>query len=522
MSNELSKKILWVDDEVELLRSQIIYLQQRGYQVETAANGEDALELLRAVNVDLILLDEQMPGKRGIETLGEIRQIAPGTPVVMVTKSEEEDLMDLAIGQQVDDYIVKPVNPNQVLSVCKRLLEGSRIRHQRTAQDFVSRFRELEERRTGMFTWLDWAETYSELITWEGRLADSGEKGLAGLLDQLKHQWRRDFSGYVTSSYLDWPWAPRDKRPLLSVDVVEEFVVPPARTGNPVIFIIVDCLRLDQWFHLAPMIYELFDVQLKHYFSILPTATPYARNAIFSGYFPLEIVKHYPQYWQVGSDDEGSLNQYELELFTAQLERMGLDPRVPPRYEKVFTKEDGARLVKKLPSLMQRGVTALVFNFIDILTHGRSESEILMEIAPNELAYKELILSWFRHSSLYGVLQEAARQGVTVVLTSDHGSVHCARPVTVFAKRDASTNLRYKFGDNISSEEPVTFLVRDAERAKLPYLGMNVHYMFATEDYYFVYPTKLREYQSRYFGSFLHGGISPEEMILPVAIMTPR
>ncbi len=522
MSNDLSKKILWVDDEVELLRSQIIYLQQRGYQVETAANGEDALDILRAGSVDLILLDEQMPGKRGIETLGEIRQISPGVPVVMVTKSEEEDLMDLAIGQQVDDYIVKPVNPNQVLSVCKRLLEGSRIRHQRTAQDFVSRFRELEERRTGMFSWRDWAETYSELITWEGRLAESGEKGLAGLLDQLKHQWRRDFSAYVTSSYLNWPWAARQDRPPLSVDVVGEFVVPHAQSGNPVIFIIVDCLRLDQWFHIAPMVSELFDIQLQHYFSILPTATPYARNAIFSGYFPLEIVKHFPHYWQVGSDDEGSLNQYELELLSAQLERLGLDPRIPPRYEKVFTKEDGARLVKKIPSLMQRGVTALVFNFIDILTHGRSESEILMEIAPNELAYKELILSWFRHSSLFGVLQEAARQGVTVVLTSDHGSVHCARPVTVFAKRDASTNLRYKFGDNISSEEPVTFLVKDAERAKLPYLGMNVHYMFATEDYYFVYPTKLREYQSRYFGSFLHGGISPEEMILPVATMTPR
>jgi CheY-like chemotaxis protein len=522
MSNELSKKILWVDDEVELLRSQIIYLEQRGYQVETASNGDDALEMLRSNPVDLILLDEQMPGKRGIETLSEIKQISPGVPVVMVTKSEEEDLMDLAIGQQVDDYIVKPVNPNQVLSVCKRLLEGTRIRHQRTAQDFVSRFRELEERRTEVFSWQEWAETYTELLVWEGRLSGGGEEGLAGLLNQLKHQWRRDFSSYVMNSYLDWPWAPRDKRPPLSVDVVGEFLMPLARNDNPVIFIIVDCLRMDQWFHLAPLVSELFEIQHKNYFSILPTATPYARNAIFSGLFPIEIIKHFPNFWQVGSDDEGSLNLYEMELLDAQLRRLGLEMKSAPRYEKVFTKEDGQRLVKKIPSLMQRGVTALVFNFIDILTHGRSESEILMEIAPNELAYRELILSWFRHSSLFGVLQEAARQGVSVVLTSDHGSVHCTRPVTVFAKRDASTNLRYKFGDNISSEEPVTFLIRDAERAKLPYLGMNVHYMFATEDYYFVYPTKLREYQSRYFGSFLHGGISPEEMILPVAIMTPK
>lgn len=522
MSNDLSRKILWVDDEVELLKSQIIYLQQKGYQVETASNGDDALEMLRANMVDLVLLDEQMPGKRGMETLAEIKRINPAVPVVMVTKSEEEDLMDLAIGQQVNDYIVKPVNPNQVLSVCKRILEGSRIRHQRTSQDFVSRFRELEERRTEVFGWRDWAETYVELITWEGRLAGSGEKGLAGLLDQLKNQWRRDFSSWVMNSYLDWPWAKKSERPLLSVDVVEEFVAPLAGDGKPVIFIIVDCLRLDQWFHLSNMVSELFEIRNMTYFSILPTATPYARNAIFSGYFPTEIIKNHPNYWQVGSDDEGSLNQYEAELLSAQLERLGLDIGNQIRYEKVFTKEDGIRLVKKIPSLMQRGVTSLVFNFVDILTHGRSESEILMEIAPNELAYRELILSWFRHSSLYGVLREAARQGVSVVLTSDHGSVHCNRPVTVFAKRDASTNLRYKFGDNINSEEPVTFLVKDPERAKLPYIGMNVHYMFATEDYYFVYPTKLREYQSRYFGSFLHGGISPEEMILPVAVLTPR
>ncbi|MEA2063548.1 MAG: response regulator [Gemmatimonadota bacterium] len=522
MSNDLSRKILWVDDEVELLRSQIKFLEQKGYQVQTATNGEDALELLRNAPVDLILLDEQMPGKRGIETLSEIKVLLPEVPVVMVTKSEEEDLMDQAIGWQISDYIVKPVNPNQVLSVCKRLLEGSRIRHQRTAQDFVSRFRELEDKRSNLFTWKEWADIYSELILWENRLAETGEQGLASLLGELKHQWRRDFSLYVSDNYLDWPTAPLDKRPLLSVDVVREFLLPVINRNESAIFIIVDCLRMDQWFHLMPLVSELFDIRSETHLSILPTATPYSRNSIFSGLFPLEIIEQFPEYWQVGSDDEGSLNLYERQLFEAQLKRLGAGLANPPRYEKVFTKEEGQRLVKKIPSLMQHGVTALVFNFIDILTHGRSESEILLEIAPNEQAYRELILSWFRHSSLYGVLQEAARVGVPVVLTSDHGSVHCMRPVTVYAKRDASTNLRYKFGDNISSEHPVTFMVHDARRAMLPYLGMNVHYMFALEDYYLVYPTKLREYQSRYYGSFLHGGISPEEMILPVAIMTPK
>ncbi|RLB13871.1 MAG: PglZ domain-containing protein [Deltaproteobacteria bacterium] len=522
MSNEFSRKILWVDDEIELLRSQILFLEQKGYQVETATNGDDALEFLRTGSVDLILLDEQMPGRRGIQTVSDLKKAAPNVPVVMVTKSEEEDLMDQAIGRRVDDYLVKPVNPNQVLSVCKRLLEGTKIRHQHVTQDFVTRFRELEEVRSESFTWKDWASTYTELIMWESRLAETGEEDLAGLMEGLKHQWRRDFSHYVMNSYLDWVSVPGGDRPLLSVDVVREFLLPVIRRHDAVLFIIVDCMRMDQWFKLEPLLSELFDIERKTYFSILPTATPYARNAIFSGFYPAEIIEHFPGYWQMGSDDEGSLNLYERELLDEQLKRLGHRLNVPLRYEKVFTKGEGQRLVKKIPSLVQGGLTALVINFIDILTHGRSESAILLEIAPDEQAYRDLILSWFRHSSLYGVLQEAARRKVPVVLTSDHGSVHCTKPVTVYAKRDASTNLRYKFGDNINSEEEITFLVKDPRQAKLPYLGMNVHYIFAIEDYYFVYPTKLREYQSRYYGNFLHGGISPEEMILPVAIMIPK
>lgn len=522
MSNELSKKILWVDDEIELLRSQILFLEEKGYQVETATNGDDALEVLRSSAVDLILLDEQMPGKRGIEIVADLKRVSPDVPVVMVTKSEEEDLMNQAIGRRVADYLVKPVNPNQVLLVCKRLLEGTKIRHQHTAQDFVSRFRELEDRRSEQFTWHDWAETYTELIMWESRLAEAGEEGLASLLQGLKRQWRRDFSYHVTSHYLEWVSKGEGDKPILSVDVIREFLLPVINRYDSVLLIIVDCMRMDQWFQLAPQITDLFDIERKTYFSILPTATPYARNAIFSGLYPAEIIDRFPGYWQVGSDDEGSLNLYERELLDEQLKRLGVQLKSQLRYEKVFTKEEGQRLVKKIPSFLQGGVTALVFNFIDILTHGRSESDILLEIAPNEQAYRDLILSWFRHSNLYGVLQEAARHNVAVVLTSDHGSVHCTRPVTVYAKRDASTNLRYKFGDNISSEGESTFLIQDANRARLPYLGMNVHYIFALEDYYFVYPTKLREYQSRYYGSFLHGGISPEEMILPVAVMTPK
>ncbi len=373
MSNE-ARKILWVDDEIELLRSQIIFLEQKGYQVETATNGEDALELMRTIgDVDLVLLDEMMPGKRGIETVGGIKELAPDVPVVMVTKSEEEDLMDQAIGRRVDDYLVKPVNPNQVLSVLKRLLEGTRIRHQRTAQDFVSRFRELEERRSSQFGWRDWAETYTELIQWESRLAETGEEGLAGLLQELKRQWRRDFSRHVADNYLGWMEAPPEQRPPMSVDVVSRHLLPVLERYESAMLVIVDCMRMDQWFQLLPQVAELFEIQSGTYFSILPTATPYSRNAIFSGLYPSEIIEQFPGLWQVGKDDEGSLNLYERELLDAQFQRLGVQLKSALRYEKVFTKEEGQRLVKKIPSLLQSGVTALVFNFIDILTHGRSE-----------------------------------------------------------------------------------------------------------------------------------------------------
>jgi CheY-like chemotaxis protein len=521
------KRILWVDDEIDGLRSHILFLEQRGYDVATAPNGEDALELVSRGGVELVLLDEQMPGRNGLAVFRELRERSPTVPVVMVTKSEEESLMTRAIGQRVDDYLVKPVNPNQVLSVLKRVLEGEQIRHQRIAQEFSSRYLGLEERRKEVADWRGWVEAYRELLDWELRLIEAGERGLLASLEDLQRGYGSDFAAWYARSYPGWVHSRNGERPPvsstnppLSMDVVPDAVLPLLRDGRRVLLVIVDCLRLDQWLAIRDVACAPFEAAETSYLSILPSATPYARNAIFSGLFPREIARRYPQYWR-DVRDEGSLNLHERELLEGQLGRHGVAVE-GLAYQKVFTAEEGAQVEKRLPNLLQGAFSVLVFNFIDILTHGRSESEILREIAPDAEAFRSLTRSWFLHSSLRGVLEGAARLGATVVLTSDHGSVHCRRPATVYAKRDATENLRFKFGDGVRTDDPTALLLKDGADAGLPDLGPNVNYLFATEDAYLVYPTKLREYQSRYYGSFLHGGISLEELVLPIATLTPR
>src|SRR5438132_10283491 len=516
------KTILWVDDEVEGLAAHRRFLEDQGFTVAAAAHGDDALALLRRQAYSIVLLGEQMPGRRGLELLGEIRAIDPAMPVVMVTQSEDEGTLREAIGIEVDDDLVQPVHPRQVLAVVTRLLEGDRIRQQRRARDFVTRFRELEARRGATLAWREWVELVAELTRWEVRLAGAHEPGLSEALRTLQESLRRDFSGFFRRHYPKWLANPEGDRPPLSVDVGAEFLVPVLKAQGRVLFIVVDCLRLDQWEALRDLVTPLFDVEESHYYSILPTATPFARNAIFSGLFPMEIAARHPDWWGQASDDE-SLNAHEAELLTEQLRELVGAP-VPVRYEKLFSSVDGGELLRRLPAhLSQDGVTALVFNFIDQLTHGRSESAILYEVARDEAALRSLTRTWFERSPVRAALLEAERRGVTVLLTTDHGSIHCGTPATVYAKRDATANLRYKFGEDLRSEDPeAAIAVEDLKSFGLPGMGLGVRLLLAAGDRFFVYPTKLREYQARYRGSFLHGGVTPEEVILPVVLLTPR
>jgi DNA-binding response OmpR family regulator len=515
------KTILWVDDEVESLAAHILFLEENGYEVEPTAHGDDAIVLLRRKSYGVVLLDEQMPGRRGLELVTEIRGIDATVPIVMITKSEEDDTMREAIGVEMDDYIVKPVNPRQVLSAVTRLVEGSQIRQQRLARDFVGRFRELENRRVSQMGWREWVEMVAELAQWEVKLGGSGESGLKEALSTLQKSLHSDFAEFIETHYPGWLADPDSDRPPLSVDVCEEFLVPLIKSERSVMLVIADCMRLDQWELLKPIIADWFDIEVSYYFSIVPTATPFARNAIFSGLFPSEIAQRYPQWW--GAKDGASLNQHELDLLREQLKDL-LGKQTPIRYEKLSTDSEGTDMLKRLPSyLSSEGVTALVFNFIDLLTHGRSDSHILYEVAKDAQALRNLTRTWFRGSPLFHALKEAERRGVPVLMTTDHGSIHCQTPGTVFAKRDATANLRYKFGEDLRAEkEGTAIMVEDLSAWGLPEMGLGVRMLLAQSDHFFVYPTKLREYQARYRGSFQHGGVTPEEVIVPVALLTPR
>ncbi len=515
------KSILWVDDEVESLTSHILFLEEQGFAVETTTHGDDALVLLQRQPYGVVLLDEQMPGRRGLEIFQAIRAIDHAMPVVMVTKSEEPETLKDAIGVEISDYLTKPVNPRQILSVVTRLLDGDRIRQQRLSRDFATRFRELEARRGGPLAWREWVEVVVELAEWEVRLGQADEPGLQDALRTLQDSMRQDFARYLKRNYASWLHEGDTDRPPLSVDIGAEFLRPVLDMHGRAMLVVVDCLRLDQWAMIRPLISSRFDIETAHYFSILPTATPFARNAIFSGLFPAEIKARYPKWWH--DNEEASLNAHEAELLTEQLREL-TGRQVPVHYEKVFTASDGEGLLKRLPAhLAQDGVTALVFNFIDQLTHGRTENSTLFEVARDTSALRNLTRTWFERSPLWDALREAERRGVPVLLTTDHGSIHCHTPATVFAKRDTTSNLRYKFGDDLRAQDPESALVvDDLASYGLPARTPGTRLLLATGDRFFVYPTKLREYQARYRGAFLHGGVSPEEVLLPIALLTPR
>jgi DNA-binding response OmpR family regulator len=514
-------RILWVDDEIDLLLPHRLVLEQRGYEVDTSPNGDDALSQIRRHPYDLIILDQEMPGRTGTEMLREIRTVDTRIAVVMVTKSEEETTLREAIARRADDYIVKPTSPRQVASVVARLLEGPGLRHEEIARDFVRAFSELRARIDGARNSRDWTDLYSEMINWDLQLSEADESGLLESLHTLSGDAQREFTEFVIENYAAWVAKDASDRPSLSVDVIPHFFLPLLARGEPAVLIVVDCLRLDQWRSLQPVIEEDFEVESDLYISILPSATPYSRNAIFGGVFPDELAEQWPG-WPRSHENSG-LNSFEDELFRQQIERL-TGGSLPTHYEKVHTLGDGEGMLRRLPTLLDEPrAIAIVFNFVDLLTHGRGESQLLFEMARDAKALRRLTVTWYKGSDLRKALKLLSARGVRVLLTTDHGSVHCHRPATVFAKRDATASLRYKYGDDLRAENPETvFLVQDGELIRLPRGGLKTNYLIAREDYFFVYPTKLREYQSRYRDSFLHGGVSPEEMILPVALLKPR
>jgi CheY-like chemotaxis protein len=519
---EARGKILWVDDEIDLLRSHIRFLTEKGYSVDTATNGEDAISMVKETGFDLVFLDEMMAGMGGLRTLAEIKDMRPSLPVVMITKNEEESLMEEAIGVKISDYLIKPVNPSQVLMACKKFLEGKRITGAAVSKDYIQEFNQISVALMNDLDYTQWIDIYTRLVSWSLELDDHPELGLKQtMLDQFRES-NLAFGKYVERNYRDW-LEQSNNRPVLSPEIVDRYLIPELATDKSIIFFVIDCLRLDQWLMMESLLRDYYEISKEFYFSILPTATPYSRNAIFSGSYPSDVELRHPELWEKSEDDESSRNRYERQFLDKLLERRKITVRPEPKYVKILDAEFGRSIEGNINSYAQTKLTSIVVNFVDMLAHGRSDSSLLKEIAPDESAYRSLTKSWFVHSSLFGMLRTLAKnKNVTVLLTTDHGSIRSLRGSKVLGDREASTNLRYKYGRNLKCEDKAAIFVKNPADFKLPKRGVAGNYIIAKEDYYFVYPTDYHKYLNQYRDSFQHGGVSMEEMILPVVKLEPK
>lgn len=514
-----AKKILWIDDEIDLLKAHMMFLEEKGYEVTGASSGGDAVAIIRKEQFDLILLDETMPGKSGLETLQEIKEIDSNLPVIMITKNEAEGLMDQAIGMKIDDYLLKPVNPLQIYSAAKRILDSHKIQEGAVSKDYLSVYQKINDMLLGEPDWEDWMKIHQELSQWDVEFDRFKETGLGQTHQDLRLNCNVEFGRYIEKHYRDWVHS--KERPVLSVDIFKHYIFPHLQAKRKVYFILIDCMRFDQWLKIEDLLAPLYNIQRELYCSILPTATPYARNSIFAGLFPSEIQERYPRYWLEKSKDEFSKNRFEQNLLQEQLKRSGFG-KITTKYMKIYEIEEANEISKQVDSYRNLTLVSIVFNFLDILAHGRSQSEILQEIAPDESAFRSLMRSWFSHSALLEILHKVSKHEAVVVITTDHGSILGQKASLVHGNRDTSTNLRYKFGENINGDQKQTLLIRKPKDFKLPSESPSKNYIIAKENYYFVYPTRFHEFEKQYHGTFQHGGISLEEMIIPCMILTPK
>ena len=517
----LRKRILWADDEIDLLQPHVMYLQSKGYDVDTVTNGDDAITRVGQELYNIVLLDEMMSGKDGLATLEEIKNLRPQLPVIMITKSEEESLMEDAIGQKIDDYLTKPVNPSQILMACKKILDRKTITTEKLGKKYADELRSISTRVLQPLDFQDWIDLNIKLFDLDLELDSGSEPEFRELLYEQRRECNVEFSRYVERNYVNWIWQ-KDKSPTLSVDLIKKYVVPGLKRDEKVAFLVIDCLRLDQWFTLEPFFYDYYNISREYYYSILPTATPFSRNAIFSGLFPEEIEKKYPDLWSSDNEDESSLNKHEKELLEQNLQRNGVRLSKGMKYYKLVTNEDAKGLEKAFPSILDTQLLAIVVNFVDVLAHSRSDLPILKEIAPNESAFRSLTRSWFEHSIIYNLLKELSRKNYTVYITTDHGSIRGLRGTKVIGDRETSTNLRYKYGRSLKAERKNAIYIKNPSEYKLPRFGINTTYIIAKEDYYFIYPTNYYKYLNYYKDSFQHGGVSLEEVILPIIKLEPK
>ncbi len=506
--------ILWADDEIDLLKPHVMFLTAKGYNVITSNSGGEALDLVKSNDVDIIFLDEQMPGLSGIETLIQMKNIRPNIPVVMITKSEEESIMEDAIGSKISDYLIKPVNPNQILLCLKKNLETKRLQSEKATHSYQQEFRKIGMDVSGRLNFDEWIDVYKKLVYWELELGKSQDTGIIEILKMQKNEANHQFSKYIERNYVDWLKPSTNEKPIQSHTILQEKVFPLLKDDKPTFLLVVDNLRYDQWKTLQPKIEEHLRVEKDEvYYSILPSVTQYARNSLFAGLLPSEIEKKYPQLW-LNEDEEGTKNQYEPELLDQCLRRFGKD--IKTSYHKVLNLNFGRKLVDNLPNLMSNKLNVIVYNFVDMLSHARTEMDIIRELADDESAYRSLTLSWFEHSPLFDIIKFLGERNVNVVITTDHGSIKVNNPIKIKGDKSTNTNLRFKIGKMLDYNEKDVFVIKNPQDAYLPKLNVSSSYIFTRSNDFFAYPNNYNYYVSYYLNTFQHGGISMEEMLIPI------
>jgi len=514
----MASKILWADDEIELLKPHVLFLREKGFEVTTVNNGMDAAEMVEGESFDIVFLDENMPGLSGLETLSRIKESNPTVPVVMITKSEEETIMEEAIGSKISDYLIKPVNPNQILLSIKKNLENKKLINEKTTSNYQAAFRSIGMALSDRLDFEDWTEVYQKLVYWELELESGSDGVMEEVLTMQKTEANSYFAKYVAENYIDW-LHDRGDAPLMSQNVIKEKVVPELNEG-PLFLIMIDNLRYDQWKVIAPVLSDLYNIESEDiYCSILPTATQYARNAFFAGLMPSEIQKIYPKLWK-NDEEEGGKNLHEEELLQGNLKRLGLD--IKSSYNKITRLEAGRKLADNISNLMNNQLNVIVYNFVDMLSHARTDMEVIRELADDDSAYRSLTLSWFEHSPLKQMLTNIAEKGGKVLVTTDHGTIQVNDPIKVVGDRNTSTNLRYKQGRNLNYNPKEVFAVTKPEEAYLPKTNVSSTYIFARERQYLVYPNNYNHFMNFYKDTFQHGGISLEEMLIPIAVLKPK
>ncbi len=515
----MTSRILWADDEIELLKPHVLFLKEKGFDVVTVNNGADAVDLAEEENFDIIFLDENMPGLSGLETLSQIKEFKPNVPVVMITKSEEESIMEDAIGSKISDYLIKPVNPNQILLSIKKNLENKKLINEKTTSNYQSAFRKIGMTLNDRLDVEDWKDLYRQLVFWELELESGSDGVMEEVLTMQKTEANAYFSKYLSENYIDWLNDKTDDAPIMSHTIFKKKIAPDINE-QPLFVVLIDNLRYDQWKLIAPRLDAKYHINEEEiYFSILPTATQYARNAFFAGLMPGEIEKLYPKLWK-NDEDEGGKNLHEKELLELQLKRLGKDVRMS--YNKITKMEQGRKLADNISNLMTNSLNVIVYNFVDMLSHARTDMEMIRELADDDAAYRSLTMSWFDHSPLKDILDNIADKGGRVIITTDHGTVQVSDPVKVIGDRNTSTNLRYKQGRNLNYEEKNVFAILHPEDAYLPKSNMSSSYIFAKEKQYFVYPNNYNHFMNFYKDTFQHGGISLQEVLIPFVKLSPK